>query len=158
MNRYLGKSTGKDCDLSKIVMRFDSINRNKDIDQCWGMTYEADSGIQYYNCFDEPCRIYSQFVHSSEFKPILRRLSSMTEEEAKTFICSTDETLRITKIGPGGISYVGEQTDFIDTIFFSAIDPSRFNWLLKNSFDLFGFIESGLAIDAATLNLESKEN
>lgn len=66
----------------------------------------------------------------ADAKPILRPLSSMTEEE-KDFI---DDTFIVT---PENIS-----------VSYHIIEAKRTDYLLSRHFDLFGLIESGQAIDA----------
>jgi hypothetical protein len=73
-----------------------------------------------YYCFDYP-----------EIKPILRPLSSMTEDEKK----------ELDAIEKNGSSY--------PTVAY-ALAPC-FAWLLSKHFDLFGLIDAGLAIDKTTL-------
>lgn len=68
-------------------------------------------------------------IYSNEYKPYLRPMSSMTEEEKLMY-----EGLMI---GTDNISYM---LDVID-------------WLNKNHFDYRGIINKGLAIDATGLNI-----
>lgn len=68
-------------------------------------------------------------IYSNEYKPYLRPMSSMTEEEKLMY-----EGLMI---GTDNISYM---LDVID-------------WLNKNHFDYRGLINKGLAIDATGLNI-----
>lgn len=71
-------------------------------------------------------------------KPILRKLSSMTEEEGKIYVA----------LGFGGLPVMkGGQR-----IIYTTFTPPCLNWLRKNSFDCDELIESGLAIDASTLS------
>lgn len=69
-----------------------------------------------------------------EFKPILRKLSDMTEEEA-------------TEMQLSGIWFRTTKERWEDII----CTPENLIQLLSKHFDLFGLIESGLAIDATTL-------
>jgi hypothetical protein len=80
------------------------------------------------------------WIHNKNIKPILRPLSSMTEEEMKE--C-------------GNLDY-----DFSDEPelnqwdwreFDTLISANQFHYLLSRHFDLFGLIEAGLAIDKTTL-------
>lgn len=68
------------------------------------------------------------FIGHDEAKPILRRLSSMTEREC-------EEVLKITR------SHAMPLTFF----------PVEIKTLLSLHFDLFGYIDSGKALDKATL-------
>lgn len=76
------------------------------------------------------------YVEFIKVKPILRRLSSMTEEESNT----------------------AHRIYFVDKIELLAImDVAHFElcrYLLSRGFDLFGLIDEGLAIDAATLEIK----
>lgn len=62
-------------------------------------------------------------------KPILRRLGSMTEDEDQRQFREAN------------------RGHYIDMHWY----PEGFAWLLEKRFDLFGLIDAGLAIDAATL-------
>lgn len=64
---------------------------------------------------------------------ILRKLEDMTEEEAD----------KLASMCP--------QRNY------DKYNPAQFTYLLSKSFDLFGLIEAGLAIDAKTLNSNSYE-
>ena len=68
-------------------------------------------------------------IYSNEYKPYLRPMSSMTEEEKSMY-----EGLMI---GTDNISYM---LDVID-------------WLNKNHFDYRGLIDKSLALDATGLNI-----
>lgn len=73
------------------------------------------------------------------FKPILRKLCDMTQDEAKS--------LNLVDIQIGLLA-------FHDLPMY--LTAAQFYECLKLHFDLFGLIESGLAIDATTLNKEAK--
>lgn len=70
------------------------------------------------------------------FKPILRPLSDMSEEE---IIESEREYFR------------GDDLDSTNNISCYTASAFQTNYLLKKQFDLFGLIESGQAIDKTTL-------
>ena len=70
---------------------------------------------------------------SNIFKPYLRPISSMTEEEREEF----------RKTG-GVMSYSPQH----DTWAISAFAPEAYDWLNKNKFDYRGLIEKGLALEA----------
>ena len=76
-----------------------------------------------------------------EVKPYLFPLSSMSEEQIVEFdkIAELDIEYSITQI----------KNDVL--IWTSGLN--RFNWLLKNHFDVYGLIDKGLAIDATNLNI-----
>lgn len=67
--------------------------------------------------------------------PILRKLSSMTEEEEKEMIATQDDV----------------KLDGYPKILLKADSGETFRYLLSKHFDLFNLIESGLAIDKDTL-------
>jgi hypothetical protein len=84
---------------------------------------------------------FVQTLRGDEIKPLLRPLTDMTHEELQE--C-------------GNMIY-----DFSDEPdlnnhkwedFQTLLDPMQFVWLLKKGFDLFGLIESGLAIDKTKQN------
>lgn len=94
----------------------------------------AGGGLEYEISVYDPCDIARPFyVELSEIKPILRRLDSMTKEETEEYqsLC-WEET------------YEYASSDFHDTI-------QSVLYLLDNDFDVRGWIDAGLAIDAATL-------
>lgn len=80
---------------------------------------------------------YTDYV----IKPYLFPISSMTEEQIVEFdkIAELDIKYSITQI----------KNDVL--IWTSGLN--RFNWLLKNHFDVYGLIEQDLAIDATNLNI-----
>jgi hypothetical protein len=102
------------------------------------------------------------------YKPILRRLDSMTREEAVEFIhrkhrsimCNIDRT-HITKVSFGeteniiNFSYFKYQGAGAEagskTYYVNQSDAEQFAWLLSEHFDLFGLIDAGLAIDKSTI-------
>lgn len=113
----------------------------------------------------------------ANIKPILRRLSDMTEEELLEFakICSNAETVysvassmsnhkNVICVFQGGAreklivddggetwyaSYFGGEGDGTRN---TIKQHEQTVWLLRRHFDLFGWIDAGLALDAATLN------
>lgn len=89
-------------------------------------------------------------------KPILRPLDSMTEEE-QIFICCMHlpndwEIVRLLEQDEDDwamrLKTKDEEADY-KTLYVSKkkFTPELFNWLLKNHFDLFNLIPSGLAIE-----------
>lgn len=113
------------------------------------------------------------FTDLTLIKPILHPLSSMTEEELReVLIMHFDETSRdiasqsivsvkkkfevkmVSKYGTG-IPYIVYNEDNIphsDGVFsLSELNPDQFRYLLSKHFDLFGLIESGLAIKQTPL-------
>lgn len=83
--------------------------------------------------------IYS-LENFDDIRLILRRLSDMTKDEMIEWVSIGDGSPGISVNFPGG-SY--SHTHWL------ASDKTH--WLLKNNFDLFGLIDSGLAIDKSTL-------
>lgn len=81
-------------------------------------------------------------------KPILRRTEDITDEEC----------ISINKISPLFVAGTSEKyiNDRLYTIREYAIHqrhrPEVFHFLIKQSFDVFGLIESGQAIDAKTIS------
>ena len=69
-------------------------------------------------------------IYSNEYKPYLRPMSSMTEEEQRTLdsMCN-------------GVEMVSRLSGL-------KMFDKAFNWLDENHFDYRGLIEKGLAIDA----------
>lgn len=77
----------------------------------------------------------------TEVKPYLFPLSSMTEEQKVEF----------DKMSELDIEYVITQIKNDSPNWTSGLN--RFNWLLKNHFDVYDLISMGLAIDATGLNI-----
>jgi hypothetical protein len=86
-------------------------------------------------------------------KPILRKLSSMTEEEARDMIKFIRGVAQIDQLIISNICDIHIEWHFYDVrhiarwIKFDELNPSQFQYLLSKGFDLFGLIEEGLAID-----------
>ena len=74
-------------------------------------------------------------------KPYLFPLSSMSEEQKVEYdkMCELDIEYTITQIKNNS------------TIWTTGLN--RFNWFLKNHFDVYGLIPMGLAIDCTNLNI-----
>jgi hypothetical protein len=89
-------------------------------------SYQDTACVVYEN--DDP---RGRVGYKNYFKPILRPLSDMTEDEkvefeaTKVFVLATP------------VHHVGNM----------QWTPETFRWLLSKQFDLFGLIESGLAIN-----------
>jgi hypothetical protein len=95
--------------------------------------------LTYYNL-----NYYRQWL--DDILPVLRPLSDMTYDERQE--C-------------GNMIYDfsddPELNDHQWQDFEIGLAPEQFHWLLSKNFDLFGLIESGLAIDATTLTSQVKE-
>lgn len=78
--------------------------------------------------------VHQRIFRLYEVKPILRRLEDMTEEEAWEY--------------SDAVGYRYNRAGHTDTIQHEAAGTA---YLLSKSFDLFGLIDSGLAIDSKTL-------
>ena len=74
-------------------------------------------------------------IYSNEYKPYLRPMSSMTEEEQRTLdsMCN-------------GVEMVSRLSGL-------KMFDKAFNWLNENHFDYRGLIEKGLALDATGLKI-----
>jgi hypothetical protein len=91
------------------------------------------------------------FIGHDEIKLVLRRLSDMSEEEAKEcWACAKSTSYRFAGFdGPSrSIFYKNGNGNRGAEV---LNKPQQFHYLLSKSFDLFGLIDSGLAIDAKTL-------
>lgn len=89
-------------------------------------------------------------------KPILKRLPEMSDFEARSFVSLAEE--------PYSSVYVKEVTEewilaqvqtrkkdkaskkYFKYFYYKTFTPAQFSWLLKNKFDVFGWIEQGLAV------------
>ena len=95
------------------------------------------NGIENLNdgLFVIKCKEDGYVLSYDEFKPYLRPMSSMTEEEQRTLdsMCN-------------GVEMVSRLSGL-------KMFDKAFNWLDENHFDYRGLIEKGLAIDATGLNI-----
>ena len=84
---------------------------------------------------------YGQYDDIDNIKPYLFPLSSMTEEQKVEFdkMSELDIEYTITQIKNDAPNWTS--------------GLNRFNWLLKNHFDVYGLIPMGLANDATGLNI-----
>lgn len=84
---------------------------------------------------------------TSDIRPYLFPLSSMTEEQKKELnqiiLKQTDILAKYMENCDWGINF--GKYHFVNIL--------EFNWLLKNHFDIYGLIPKGLAIDATGLNI-----
>jgi len=99
---------------------------------------------------------FSQIYEVGEILPILRRLDSLTENEARELyqVCYPSDTELDAE------SFLGDWWNkydewYVKTKYFIFGKPAAWLKLLSWGFDLFGLIDSGLAIDAATLKTET---
>lgn len=93
------------------------------------------------NCYSDNCDIsidnvddfahFLEYSEGEEFKPYLRPMSSMTEEETFEFIKIGDSILRI-----------GEKK------LICILSLKQMDWLNAHHFDYRGLIEKGLALEA----------
>jgi hypothetical protein len=97
-----------------------------------GLHGEYGPEIQFI--IDGNAEEHPEYVQFIKVKPILRRLSSMTEEE-------TAHWNKLKRYNP-----VNGKVEM-----FQEHNEEQFLWLLSKGFDLFGLIDAGLAIDAAIL-------
>ncbi len=93
-------------------------------------------------------------VYPHDCKPILRPLSSMTQDEVfHLFSFDPDSKGEIPTRGNITDNFIQCEYGRGRTIWMHASRflPSQFTYLLSLGFDLFGLIESGLAIDSTTI-------
>ena len=95
------------------------------------------NGIENLNdgLFVIKCREDGYVLTYDEFKPYLRPMSSMTEEEQRTLGSMCNDVEMVSRLS--GLKMFDK----------------AFNWLDENHFDYRGLIEKGLAIDATDLNI-----
>lgn len=106
------------------------------------------SAIQYdgentlFDFWEDDQKIqYGYQLYLSEFKPCLFPFSSMTEEQKKELDDITNLDMEI------AISHIKNDTpNYVTSL-------NRFNWLIKNHFDVYDLIPMGLAEDATGLNI-----
>lgn len=88
-----------------------------------------------------------------DMKLVLRRLDSMTEEEKYEVV--TTITYSHVKFSTRQSALESFDVDRYNKKHNNEFYPDEFLYLLRKGFDLFNLIESGQAIDAATLTPES---
>ena len=98
-----------------------------------------------------------------EVKPILRKISSMTEEEAIEYLKMKYNAVAVIECRKDNSGFWYSlakglaETKNPKFIFFGQIKdtsyPEQFVWLLSKGFDLFGLCEAGFAIDKDSLKL-----
>lgn len=95
------------------------------------------NGIENLNdgLFVIKCREDGYVLSYDEFKPYLRPMSSMTEEEQRTLDSMCNGVEMVSRLS--GLKMFNK----------------AFNWLNENHFDYRGLIEKGLAIDATGKNI-----
>ena len=101
---------------------------------------------------------FSQIYEVGEILPILRRLDSLTENEARELykVCYPSDTELDAE------SFLGDWWNkydewYVKTKYFIFGKPAAWLKLLSWGFDLFGLIDSGLAIDAETIKAETTQ-
>ena len=101
----------------------------------WVVIHCSDNDTTDYKCFlttDILHEIQNGYEHY-DYKPFLRPMSSMTEEEREEFY----------KVG--GVMSHNPQNDHYAI---SAFTPEAYDWLNENKFDYRGLIPMGLALEA----------
>ena len=112
------------------------------------------SGIDYLNnelFFENAYKTFSVYAFKAQdCKIVLRPLSSLTESEArelwKVYYGSEYRQIVVLQSGLLWWSIMCDQSNHK-----VQGETAVWRWLLAHHFDLFGWIESGLAIDATTL-------
>lgn len=109
--------------------------------------------VVYVQCYDVDGIKWDNIdsFSSKTFKPILRPLSDMSDEEMKQCVLvkyNMRNTLKTTNLIGNKIQWTA--SGFIPDGEIDLLNASSeiFRFLLSKHFDLFGLIESGLAIDA----------
>lgn len=128
--------------------------------KCWGSVYDSKSQRYIQGEWALSFALLeSVMMDECKFKPILRPLSDMTEEEKVH--CYSIMFPKHTIVEFSGADLVGrkEAIEYIDRFFIKAhpMTPKEFLLLLSKHFDLFGLIESGLAIDKTSPHPERED-
>jgi len=119
---------------------------HEEYDKQWILTGYNRSSVKCFHLDNE-----EEFTRTDSIKLILRLLGGISESEC----------WELHKIDP--IFVPGTSSEYIKDrlylyrekcITFRHISPLLFHFLIQKGFDLFGLIESGLAIDTSTLNLK----
>ena len=115
--------------------------------------FENCVDAMYYNFEKRYSNFHTFFLGHDQIKPILRKLSSMTESEAKELAhIYTGDTITYTRIHEGQIIFnylVGDQVE--ENVFdIDIVNADCFTWLLSKGFWLFDerAFSEGLIIEA----------
>ena len=110
--------------------------------------------------------VYSYFDHFKQFKLVLRKLSSITEEEIVSYLRlkhnAYNGEYEVRAVDNGfwwafRLNTLNERFNFYGEILDES-NSDQFRYLLSKAFDLFGLIDEGLAIDKATLEKQETEH
>jgi hypothetical protein len=150
---YLHLYTGCECHCFEegllaatgtIVSVYKDYDEVKDKDSSWPVkVYNIPIGLRFSR---------NTIYHFNMVKPLVRPLSSITEEEAFEFsqiIGGASHLSRESQISQ--VKYLLTAKWNAQTNISGAIWVLAFKFLLEKRFDLFGLIEAGLAIDKTTL-------
>lgn len=85
------------------------------------------------------------------FKPLLRPLLDMTTKEANEYRALTDICIELQISVISGEAERVRMHDLSITPEYEKADAIRMTYLIRQGFDVFGWIEKGLAIDKTTL-------
>ena len=99
--------------------------------------------------------VYNDDKNLGRIKPILRPLNNMTEEEIGNFFDLNVDA----QVVMGNFNSPFFQVEYIDDYgertyehqYITQLKPEQYRYLISKHFDIFGLIESGLAIDKTTL-------
>ena len=119
----------------------------------WHTGWDSDSGTDFdtvetligiddkfiYTVWDKTGDRKKHYLSVSNWKPYLRPMSSMTDEEAMEYA------------NCGGIIAISPQMNYL------IPNPKSINWLLEHHFDFMGLIPKNLAIEVTEYNNPYKE-
>ena len=140
---YLHLYLGCECKTPIGILVFNCVNISDSRNNVWFYCRWSDKKNCYLpkqnaEILSKQSLVGKAFKYS-EIKPILRKLSDMTDEELKN--------LRSERGNLKGV----ERADMNYIIRLNTWSPEDVRYLLSRHFDLFGLISSGLAIDSKTL-------
>lgn len=105
----------------------------------------------------------SHVILIERLKPHLRKLSSMTEEEAiiygEIYGIKGAKEIEVKPLEDGGVHISFKAGDSAASLFPLSNygnKPETFRYLLSRHFDIFQLIESGLAIDSSTIQVKNQ--
>lgn len=118
--------------------------------------------IAYKKCKVIRTMSFSMIQYSCGYRsirPILRPLSDITEEEKIEMIKAKHPSLKIksaiiyNEFYTAKVDYFSEYSnDWLPSVVNGFLGPEQFKYLISKRFDLFGYIEKGLAIDKTKIN------
>ena len=119
--------------------------------KCKDVTLDFTGIMTDISMHDNMCKLYNDYdnymCYIINCKPYLFPLSSMTEEQKDEYDKMSELDIEYTITQIKNDSLIWNDSPIWTT------GLNRYNWLIKNHFDIYGLIPMGLAIDATGLDI-----